>query len=85
MTPPRPAGSTGSDPAGAARLLAAAGMVALLGGMAAIVISSRGTDDGLPATVTTTATAAETEVLSTRPATGQPKRMPKPGEPYAYR
>lgn len=60
--------STRGPAAAPGRLLAAVGMVALLGGMAAIVISSRGTGDvPLPA-ATTAATAAQPKPTPTRPA-----------------
>lgn len=73
MAPSRPARSTRSTPAGPARLLAALGLVALLGGTAAIVLSSRGTDDGPPAAATTTEAASK------------PKPKPTPTRPAAVK
>lgn len=48
MARPRPTRSTRIGPAGRARLLAAAGLIALLGGMGVIVITTGGAQDSQP-------------------------------------
>ena len=71
MRPARPQRGAQSAPSGPARLLAGAGLAALLGGMVAIVIASGGTDDG--PVVSSTASAAA------------PKPKPTPKRPAAVR
>ena len=68
MTPAKPRRDRRSTSPSPTRLLAAAGLVALLGGMLAIVLESRGTGDGPSAVAVTTTGAA-------------PKPKPKPTRP----
>ena len=68
MAPAKPRRDRRSTSPSPTRLLAAAGLVALLGGMLAIVLESRGTGDGPSAVAVTTTGAA-------------PKPKPKPTRP----
>lgn len=64
-----PSPRTRSTPVGAARLLAAAGLIALFGGLVAIVTASGDSDDAGPAAPSVTGTVAA------------PKSKPKPAKP----
>ncbi len=68
MRPPRPQRGTRSTSSGPTRLLAGAGLAALLGGMAAIVIASSGTGDGPVVSPTATAVAPKPKPTPARPA-----------------
>ena len=68
MARPNPVRSAPSAPVGAARLLAALGLVALLGGMLVIVLRSGGTDSSKASMPTVTNAAPKPKPKHTRPA-----------------
>ncbi len=68
MRPARPQRGTRSASSGPARLLAGAGLAALLGGMVAIVIASGGTGDGPVVSPTATVVAPKPKPTPARPA-----------------
>ena len=70
MASTRPSSGTRGVRNGSKRLLAAAGLIALLGGLGAVVVGSRGADDGKPVVAPAV----------TRPA-ASPKPKPSPKQP----